>query len=90
MRRDTARILIVDDDRENGLFLQEQLTNEIAKAIWILDPRQALQQVKKGCFQVGILLFLFDQLAFEFMLNALRLNEGFSAATLPISAIVLT
>ncbi|MFA5975303.1 MAG: response regulator [Elusimicrobiota bacterium] len=55
MRRDTARILIVDDDRENGLFLQEQLSNQIAKALWILDPRQALQQVRRGCFQVGIL-----------------------------------
>ncbi len=55
MKHETARILVVDDDRQNGLFLQEQLSSEGCRVIWHGDPRKALQQVRRGSFQVGIL-----------------------------------
>jgi len=55
MKNTTARILVVDDDRQNGLYLQEQLSSVGCRVIWHSDPRKALQQVKKGRFQVGIL-----------------------------------
>jgi DNA-binding NtrC family response regulator len=55
VKRDIARILVVDDDRQNGLFLQNQLSCEGCKVIWHADPRKALQQVRRGSFQVGIL-----------------------------------
>jgi len=55
MKREPVRILVVDDDRQNGEFLQEQLATEECKVIWHSDPRQALQQVRRGMFQVGIL-----------------------------------
>jgi DNA-binding NtrC family response regulator len=55
MKHDSARILIVDDDRENGQFLQEQLSREGCKAVWHRDPRIALKHVRRGAFQVGIL-----------------------------------
>jgi DNA-binding NtrC family response regulator len=55
MKHETARILVVDDDRQNGLFLQEQLSSEGCRVIWHSDPRKALQQVRRGSFQVGIL-----------------------------------
>ncbi|OGR88951.1 MAG: hypothetical protein A2992_06925 [Elusimicrobia bacterium RIFCSPLOWO2_01_FULL_59_12] len=55
MRRETARVLIVDDDRENGEFLQEQLSREGCRATWHRDPRNALKLVRRGVFQVGIL-----------------------------------
>jgi two-component system, OmpR family, response regulator len=55
MDREPARILIVDDDREDGLFLQEQLSSTHIKAVWHGDPRQALQQFQRGQFHVGIL-----------------------------------
>ena len=55
MKNDIARIMVVDDDRENGPFLQEQLTGEGAKAIWYSDPRNALSHVRRGSFHVGIL-----------------------------------
>lgn len=54
MRRNTAQILVVDDDRENGLFLQEHLSSATAKAVWFSDPRQALD-LRRGSYQVGIL-----------------------------------
>ena len=50
-----ARILIVDDDRENGQFLEQQLSAKGCKAVWFDDPRKALQTVRRGAFQVGIL-----------------------------------
>jgi DNA-binding NtrC family response regulator len=55
MKHDMARILVVDDDRQNGLFLQEQLSSEGCRVIWHADPRKALKQVRRGSFQVGIL-----------------------------------
>jgi DNA-binding NtrC family response regulator len=55
MTNKPARILIVDDDRQNGEFLKEQLTGEGCKASWYADPRRALQQLRRGACQVGIL-----------------------------------
>src|SRR4051812_13720675 len=55
MKRETARILIVDDDKENGTFLQEELSGPVCKAVWHRDPRQALKYIRKGAFHVGIL-----------------------------------
>lgn len=55
MGNKSARILVVDDDKENGQFLEEQLSREGCKVIWHSDPRKALLQVRKGAFQVGIL-----------------------------------
>jgi DNA-binding NtrC family response regulator len=55
MNRETAKILVVDDDRENGQFLQEQLSGKGCKVIWHADPRNALQHIRRGAFQVGIL-----------------------------------
>ena len=55
MKNETARILVVDDDRDNGNFLQEQLSGEGCKVTWHADPRNALQQLRKGSYQVGIL-----------------------------------
>ncbi len=55
MKLDTAKILIVDDDKANGEFLEEQLSVEGCKAIWHKDPREALKQVRRGAFQVGVL-----------------------------------
>jgi two-component system, OmpR family, response regulator len=55
MYSETARILIVDDDRENGEFLQEQLSNQICKAVWKKDPRQALNQFRKNQYHIALL-----------------------------------
>src|SRR5438132_8903696 len=55
MTNKPARILVVDDDRQNGQFLQEQLAGEGCKVIWYSDPRRALKQVRRGMCQVGIL-----------------------------------
>src|SRR5438477_7978713 len=55
MKRDTAKILIVDDDRKNGEFLEQQLSREGCKALWYRDPRQALRRFRPNAFQVGIL-----------------------------------
>jgi DNA-binding NtrC family response regulator len=52
---ETARILIVDDDRENGKFLEEQLSTTGCKAVWFRDPRQALARFRRRQYQVGIL-----------------------------------
>lgn len=55
MKSEIAKILIVDDDRANGQFLEEQLSVEGCKAVWHRDPRAALKQVRRGAFQVGVL-----------------------------------
>jgi DNA-binding NtrC family response regulator len=52
---ETANILIVDDDRENGEFLKEQFAKDGCYALWFKDPRNALIHVRRGKFQVGIL-----------------------------------
>lgn len=55
MNFETARLLIVDGDPENGRFLQRELTHDKAKAVWCQDPRQALRQLRKGFYHVCIL-----------------------------------
>jgi DNA-binding NtrC family response regulator len=55
MTNKPAKILVVDDDKQNGQFLQEQLSGEGCKVIWYSDPRRALKQVRRGMCQVGIL-----------------------------------
>lgn len=55
MERNLADILIVDDDKENGLFLEEQLTHKTSRAKWFGDPREALRQFQKDQYHVGIL-----------------------------------
>jgi DNA-binding NtrC family response regulator len=55
MKHDMVRILIVDDDRENGRFLQEELTREGCQAVWFGDPRKALDQFRRDVYKVGIL-----------------------------------
>lgn len=55
MNREAARILIVDDDADNGRFLQEQLSDGLCKAVWFRDPRKALRQFRRGAYPVGIL-----------------------------------
>lgn len=55
MKSESARILVVDDDRQNGLFLQEQLSAVGCRVTWHSDPRKALKQVRRGSFQIGIL-----------------------------------
>jgi DNA-binding NtrC family response regulator len=55
MRIEKVNILVVDDDRQNGLFLQEQLACENTRVVWHSDPRNALRHTRRGAFQVGIL-----------------------------------
>ena len=55
MEREKARILIVDDDQENGEFLQEQLSGSESKAVWHKDPRQALHQFRAHQYDIAIL-----------------------------------
>src|SRR5882762_7591975 len=54
-RRELARIMIVDDDRENGEFLKEALSTRGCKTVWFANPRHALQQFHRGRYDVGIL-----------------------------------
>jgi DNA-binding NtrC family response regulator len=53
--RETARILVVDDDSENGKFLEEHLSGADCKTLWINDPRRALRTFRRGQYQVGII-----------------------------------
>jgi DNA-binding NtrC family response regulator len=55
MLNDSPRILVVDDDQENGEFLQEQLAEKGIQVNWFKDPRAALQQARRNRYQVGIL-----------------------------------
>jgi DNA-binding NtrC family response regulator len=54
MQSNNARILVVDDDRETGEFLQEHLSSDTCTVTWHAHPRQALQ-TRRGQFQVGII-----------------------------------
>jgi DNA-binding NtrC family response regulator len=54
-QREAARILIVDDDPDNGEFLQKNLTTPRCKAVWYGDPVEALEQCRKGRYAAGIL-----------------------------------
>jgi DNA-binding NtrC family response regulator len=69
---DTARILVVDDDHENGKFLEEQLSNNDCKVIWHSEPRRALRQFKKGLFQVGVLDLKMPQMSGVELFKLLR------------------
>jgi DNA-binding response OmpR family regulator len=55
VRRDISKILIVDDDAENGRFLEEELANPFCRATWFQDPREALRHFRRGRYNVGIL-----------------------------------
>jgi DNA-binding NtrC family response regulator len=55
MPNDRAHILIVDDDAENGKFLEERLAGAGCRTTWFKDPRLALQKFRSGTYQVGIL-----------------------------------
>ena len=72
MGHDTASILIVDDDRDNGHFLEEQLSNGSSKAKWFRDPRQALKQFRRKQFQVGILDLKMPQMSGVELFHKLR------------------
>jgi len=48
-------ILIVDDDTENGKYLQDCFTTDNCQATWFKDSKQALQDFRKGAYHVGIL-----------------------------------
>jgi DNA-binding NtrC family response regulator len=84
MDRDPARILIVDDDRENGEFLQEQLSNSGCKAKWDKDPRQALQQFRRNHYQIGILDLKMP------MMNGVELFQKLREKDPEIGLIILT
>ncbi len=72
MGHDTASILIVDDDRDNGRFLEEQLSNSSSKAKWYRDPREALKQFRRKQFQVGILDLKMPQMSGVELFHKLR------------------
>lgn len=55
MIHEAANILIVDDDRDNGQFLEEQFSNSVSKAKWFRDPREALEHFRAKKYQVAIL-----------------------------------
>lgn len=52
---DRARILVVDDDSENGEFLKDQLSGDGCQAVWFKDPRAALRATRRNRFQLAIL-----------------------------------
>jgi DNA-binding NtrC family response regulator len=72
----SARILVVDDDRQNGQFLQEQLSSEGCKVLWYADPRRALNQVRKGMCQVGILDLKMPQMSGVELFHKLREKDS--------------
>src|SRR5882672_2056026 len=71
-RRELARILIVDDDRENGAYLEENLSNHGCKAVWYANPREALQQFRRGRYHVGILDLKMPQMSGVELFQRLR------------------
>jgi len=75
MGHETASILIVDDDRENGRFLEEQLSNESSKAKWYRDPREALKQFRRRQYQVGILDLKMPQMSGLELFHKLRAKD---------------
>jgi DNA-binding NtrC family response regulator len=50
-----ARVLIVDDDPDNGKFLEENLSSDGCQATWFRDPRLMLRKFRRGVYPVGIL-----------------------------------
>jgi len=68
-----AQILIVDDDRENGKFLQEELTQKgYARAAWFGDPMQALKSFRKMHYDIGILDLKLPRMSGVDLLRELR------------------
>jgi DNA-binding NtrC family response regulator len=55
MKDAPGRILIVDDDSQNGKFLEKELSQEGCEAVWFRDPREALAKFRRGAYLVGIL-----------------------------------
>ncbi|HVO33133.1 MAG TPA: response regulator [Elusimicrobiota bacterium] len=55
MSRPVAHILVVDDDRDNGEFLRDELSLDRCSVTWVRDPREALKIAKRHRYQVGIL-----------------------------------
>ena len=71
-QRELARILIVDDDRQNGEFVQEQLSTHGCKAVWYSNPRQALRRFRRNRYQVGILDLKMPQMSGVELFQRLR------------------
>ena len=74
-RRDVARILVVDDDRENGKFLEEQLTGKGCKVTWYPNPKRALDAFRAGAYQVGILDLKMPQMSGVELFKLLRQKD---------------
>ncbi len=55
MKTSVAKIFVVDDDRQNGTFLEEELSCTSCRVKWFQDPRQALRDFRRGTYQMGIL-----------------------------------
>jgi DNA-binding NtrC family response regulator len=55
MDQNIVRMMLVDDDKENGTFLEEFFSKDPYRITWWRDPRVALQQFRRGRFQVAIL-----------------------------------
>src|SRR5437764_1307813 len=72
MGHDLASVLIIDDDRENGRFLEEQLSSGSLKARWFRDPREALKQFRRKQYQVGILDLKMPQMSGVELFHKLR------------------
>jgi DNA-binding NtrC family response regulator len=53
--RKHVSVLIVDDDAQNGQFLEEQLAGSGLRAVWMRNPLDVLKKFRRGQFQVGIL-----------------------------------
>jgi DNA-binding NtrC family response regulator len=84
MMRESANILIVDDDRENGQFLEEQFSSALCKARWIRDPLEALHKFRSHHYQVGILDLKMPQM------NGLELFSKLREKDPEIGLIILT
>jgi DNA-binding NtrC family response regulator len=70
--REPARILVVDDDRENGTFLKEQLGGEDCNVVWFADPREALRLFRRGIYHVAILDLKMPRMSGVDLYKALR------------------
>jgi DNA-binding NtrC family response regulator len=75
MLHETAKILIVDDDRDNGKFLEEQFSATGSKAVWFRDPRQALRRFRRHRYAVGILDLKMPSMSGVELFHALRKKD---------------
>jgi DNA-binding NtrC family response regulator len=76
MTNKPVRILVVDDDRQNGQFLKEQLSGDGCKVSWSSDPRSVLKQVRRGMYQVGILDLKMPQMSGVELFHKLREKDS--------------